>query len=160
MDHSEGVTPERLAAYRTLEDVVLRARLRVDLLLALHTARLNPLDVPAQMAAFSVIANSLDTTLVDLSDALSAWRRLRAVGSKEVIAAADHLMVTLAELLKHVDPGWHRPRRRRSHQRLADEARAAYNEAIANFDKQVQADTSPRRAERRRLRRELVDVTD
>ena len=32
------------------EDTALRARLRVDLLLALYSARLNPLDVPAQMA--------------------------------------------------------------------------------------------------------------
>jgi hypothetical protein len=155
-----GGRAERLAAYRTLEDVVLRARLRVDLLLALHTARLNPLNVPAQAAAFSVIASSLDRTLVDLSDALSAWRRLRAVGNKDVIAAADHLMVALAELLKHVDPGWHRPRKRKSHRHLAAEAQDAYNTAIANFDKHVQADTAPHRAERRRLRRELVEVTD
>jgi hypothetical protein len=146
---------ERLAAYRSLEDIVLRARLRVDLLLALHSARLNPLDVPAQMAAFSVIANSLDRTLVDLSEALSAWRRLRSVGSKEVIAAADDLMAALAEMLKHVDPGWHRPRKRKAQRRLAAEAQEEYNRALATFDKHAQADAAPRRSDRRRSRKDV-----
>jgi len=69
-------------------------------------------------------------------------------------------MLALAELLKHVDPGWHRPSKRRSQRRTAAEAQGADDKAIANFDKQVQADTAPHRAERRRLRRELVEVSD
>ena len=48
--------PNAFATCRALDAVVLPARLRVDLLVALHKGPPQPLDVPAQMAAFSMIA--------------------------------------------------------------------------------------------------------
>lgn len=143
----------RRAAYEELASAVIRARLRVDVLHAVHAAQMNPLNVPAVLTGFSVVTAAVDRTLVDLGEVVVLWQRVRADGASSVQTAAEELVVVLAELLRLVQPGWWRPLRRVAHRQDRSAAAARFDRALREFARCSRADAAGSRSDRKRARR-------
>lgn len=145
--------PVRRAAYQALMVGCLRAQLRITSLLAVHRARLNPLDLVAVVTGYPVAVTALDRVITDLADVSEAFCAVQALAPADVAQGAEELLMALAQLLAHVDPGWHRPRRRREVLRHARDARERYDAALSEFGRLAHADSAPRWRDRRAARR-------
>ena len=145
----------RRLQYDALSLTVVRAQLRIDLVLAIHATMVNPLNVSVQWSGISLITQAMDRALVDLSEVIGAWHRVRALAPDSVGVKADVLLTSLAQLLQNPDPGFHRPRRRRVARNSTLEARSRYEEALRKYALACRVDTSPSRRRRREARQEL-----
>lgn len=141
--------------YGRLQNNVLRARLRIDLLHALHEAQLNPFNLRAVVVGYPVITAALDKALVDLADVSEAWRSCRCEAPEKVAQCSDGLVVALAKLLQQVDPGWLHRRRRDSYRRDQREAKDFFEAAFRAFDLLARADAAPRRSDRKAARQTI-----
>jgi len=83
---------------------------------------------------------------------LAAWLTTRHVAPESLAEAADELVLALAGLLAHPDPGWWRPRRRATH-KLEVRAAERFDAALAEFVRLVTADTGKTHAERKAAQR-------
>jgi hypothetical protein len=131
----------------------LRARLRIASLLAVHQARLNPLDLVAVATGYPVAVAALDRVITDLADVSEAFCAIQALAPADIAQGAEDLLVALGQLLAHVDPGWHRPRRRREARERAHDAGERYEAALTEFGRLAYADAALRWKDRRAARR-------
>lgn len=144
---------ERRAAYQEMHVRVLRTRLRIDNLLAIHRARHHPLDLVAAYTGYPTSVMALDRVLVDLAEVMDSWHSVRAHAPAPVARGADEVLTSLAGLLTNVNPGWHRPAARRRAKQLAHEATEHFSSALAEFDRLTTADAAPQRRTRKAAQR-------
>jgi hypothetical protein len=145
----------RWTAYGDFETALTLARMRLELLTHVHVARLNPLNVPAVFSWSSVI-EALDRLAADLNAALSGWRTVRMAADPRTRAAADEALNALAEVMSHVDPGWHRPTRDANYRTGRAKAADRYDRALSEFSRAARADAAPDKVARRNAAAEPV----
>jgi hypothetical protein len=102
---------------------------------------------------YPVAVTALDRVITDLADVSEAFCAVQALASADVAQGAEELLVALGQLLAHVDPGWHRPRRRRAARERAHDAGERYEAALSEFGRLAYADAAPRWKDRRAARR-------
>jgi hypothetical protein len=141
----------RRRAYVELQVRVAKARLRATLALQLQSQVVNTI-IPLG-GLQGALVGVLDHSATDMSDVLAAWLTARHVAPERLAEAADELVLALAGLLAHPDPGWWRPRRRASAHRLEVRAAERFDAALGEFVRLVTADTGKTRAERKAAQR-------
>ena len=145
----------RLAQYNEFQVVSYRTHLRIKTLLAVQQARQNPFDVAAVLGGYPTAVAALDRVVSDLSVVWEAWHRVHLVAPEPVHAGADEVITALADLLAHVDPGWHKPRQRAAVKRRAREAEERFIDAATRFGRLALADSAARRRDRRAAQRRV-----
>ena len=142
-------------AYMRLHEGVLRVQMRSTHILTVHTASLNPLHVAAMATGFQLNVDGLHQLIDDFADVSYRWQRVRLLGSPTASRTADALVLAVCEVVRHVDPGWHRPRARKANRRDLDAAKEVLAAAILSFELTIRAECATRRADRREARRQL-----
>jgi len=146
--------PTRQHRRRTHQDLlarVTRARLRITLIRQLqsHVVRVV---VPLGGVSAATLA-ALNDNVVDMSDVIGAWLPVRDSAKGPMIEAADEVVLALAGLLEHPDPGWLHPRRRAAARTLATAGERRFETALAEFVRLVEVDTGQTRAQRKAAKR-------
>ena len=126
---------------------MVKSRLRTTLALQLQSQVVNTI-IPLG-GVHGALVDVLDHSATDMSDVLAAWLTTRDVAPEPLAESADELVLSLAGLLAHPDPGWWRPLRRASTRRLEVRATERFDAALAEFVRLVTADTAKTRAQRK-----------
>jgi len=149
-----------MSAGLALQHVVDRANLRASHLLTVHAARTNPLDLISGLGGYPLVVSSVERLAVDMSEAIDCWRKLRLSASPELTATATEVLNALAHRIGQVDPGWIRPRKRRSYR--SDEALAVSDltRQTTRLDLLVRLEAAPQRSARRAARRDLREFDE
>lgn len=137
----------RRRTYQDLQTRVTRARLRITLLQQLHAQAVRTV-LPIGGVQAATLAG-LNDNVVDMSDVVGAWLPVRDTASGPLATAADEVVLALAGLLEHPDPGWWRPQRRAVAQALAATSEHRFDVALTEFVRLVEVDTGRTRAQRK-----------
>jgi hypothetical protein len=136
----------RRRVYQQLQTRVAAARLRIILALELGEIGTNALPVSHMSPE---LVGVLDHGVSDMAGVLEAWLTARDIAPTQLADAADELVIALAGLSMHPDPGWRRPLRRPAARALAAVATNRFDAALAEFVRLVDADTAKRRRARK-----------
>lgn len=98
----------------------------------------------------------LDHGVSDMAGVLETWLAARDIAPSQLADAADDLVLALAGLSMHPDPGWRRAWRRPASQALAAVATERFDTALAEFVRLVDADTAKGRAARKTARQRRI----
>lgn len=140
----------RRRTYQEFQQRVVRARLRTTLATQLQTLMVNAV-IPLG-GVHGALVGVLDHSVDDMTDVLTAWLSVRDLARNEMAEAADELVLSLAGLLSHPDPGWWQPVRRRRTRALAATSTDRFDAALSAFLRLVEADTARTRALRKAAR--------
>ena len=143
---------ERLETYFALQRSVMRARLRIDTLLTVHSAQYNVAHIAAWVTGYPLIVRSINQLSDDLTEVTSDWQRVQLAATPDAAAAADALVLAVCSLMKCVDPGWIHPKARATHRVDLQNAKALWEAAAQQFILAARADAAPRREDRRSAR--------
>ena len=139
---------DRRKVYQQLQARVAAARLRTILALELDRMGTKSVVPRAQPGLVSV----LDHGVSDMAGVLEAWLAARDIAPVPLADAADDLVLALAGLSMHPDPGWRSPWRRQASRALAAVATERFDTTLAEFVRLVDADTAKRRRARKAAR--------
>jgi len=129
--------------------------MRVDTLFVVHSAQFNPSHVAAWVTGYPLLIRLMERLVDDFAEVTYHWQRVRLLGSETAATKAEALVLSVCDVITHVDPGWHRPRARRNQRSARKSAKEALARATLEFDIAMRADAAPRRSDRRLAARDL-----